>query len=102
MNNRGSSVRNRRQPQGAAVVRNSNVGGGGELSFTFRTETPGGRLLSAETANSNDYTQVYVHNGRVCYETRKSGFPLINLNSSLDVTSGAWHTVRLVQMVKPL
>jgi hypothetical protein len=94
--NRGSSpnrLRKRQQRQGPVVLQNN--GGEGELSFTFRTETPEGQLMSAETANSNDYTHVYVHHGRVSYETKKSGFPVINLNSTVDVTSGIWHTVRL-------
>jgi protocadherin Fat 4 len=91
--NQGARSRNRRQQQQAVSAQN-NIDS--EVSFTFRTETADGRLMSSETANSNDYTQIYVHLSRVFYETRRSGFPLISLNSSLDVTSGAWHTVRYV------
>jgi len=93
----GGTTNNRKQRQQRSAVVQHSGGGEGDLSFTFRTETPEGRLMSAETANSNDYTHIYVHAGRVSYETKKSGYPLINLNSSLDVTSGAWHTIRLVK-----
>ena len=66
-----------------------------EVSFTFRTETKEGRIFSSE--NTNDYTIVYLHNSKLVYETKKSGFPVINVTSEAEVTDGAWHLVRIKQ-----
>ena len=60
-----------------------------EVSFTFRTEDEAGLLFAA--GGATDYTRVYVAARRLVYETRRSGFPVINVTSEVEVTDGAWH-----------
>ena len=66
-----------------------------EVSFTFRTETKEGRIFTSE--NTNDYTIVYVHNSKLVYETKKSGFPVINITSEVEVTDGSWYFLWIKQ-----
>ena len=66
-----------------------------DVSFTFRTEDEEGKVFSS--GNSNDYTQIYVEQNKLVYETKKSGFPRINITSDLKVTDGAWHVVIIKQ-----
>ena len=66
-----------------------------EVSFTFRSEDEEGKVFSS--GNSNDYTQIYVEKNKLVYETKKSGFPRINITSDLEVNDGAWHIVLIKQ-----
>ena len=66
-----------------------------EVSFTFRTEDEAGLLFAA--GGATDYTRVYVAARRLVYETRRSGLPVINVTSELEVTDGAWHELIIKQ-----
>ena len=67
-----------------------------EVSFSFRTEELNGQVFSAlETADS--YTKVYIHEGKLVYETKKGRRSVINVTSEEEVADGDWHTVMLKQ-----
>ena len=70
-------------------------GSANEISFTFRTEHDGGQIFSS--GNSNDHTNVYVAAQRLVYETKKSGYPRINITSELLVSDGEWHVLIIKQ-----
>ena len=67
-----------------------------EVSFTFRTEADGGQIFSSGSS-SNDHTTVYVADQRLVYETKKSGFPRINITSDLVVSDGDWNVLIIKQ-----
>ena len=71
-------------------------GAANEVSFTFRTEHEGGQIFRSG-GNSNDHTQVYVAEGKLVYETKKSGYPRINITSDLVVSDGEWHVLIIKQ-----
>ena len=66
-----------------------------EISLSFRTEGVEGRLFSA--INTHDYTEVFIEKNMLVYETKKSGHPVINMSSGIEVTDGAWHSLVLKQ-----
>ena len=70
-------------------------GSANDISFTFRTEHDGGQIFSS--GNSNDQTLVYVAGQRLVYETKKSGYPRINITSELIVSDGEWHVLIIKQ-----
>ena len=67
-----------------------------EVSFSFRTEVEEGQVFSAPES-PNSYTKIYIHEGRLVYETKRGRTSVINVTSENSVADGSWHNVRVKQ-----